>query len=142
LDVFHGIVVATAAGLRFVDRDHVEQITTARVSCALTDQQAAALPLASAKDLDEVPGRRPDRRPRFASRAFAGAVVIVRCSRGGLFETVWIPLVSFKAVRLGFLRFQRCPVHGRWELVQQVDPATLSDEERARAARYPAEPIP
>jgi hypothetical protein len=69
-------------------------------------------------------------------------VVIVRCMRGGLFETVWIPLASFKAIRLGPLRIQRCPVHHRVEIVQQVDPATLSDEEHTAAARYPAQPIP
>jgi hypothetical protein len=43
-DLFDGIVVSTAAGLRFVDRDQIDQITTARVVCALTDEQAAALP--------------------------------------------------------------------------------------------------
>ncbi len=42
-DLFDGIVVSTEAGLRFVDRDQVEQITTARVRCLLTDEQAAAL---------------------------------------------------------------------------------------------------
>ena len=139
-DIFHGIVVATAAGLRFVDRDHVERITTSQVNCALTDEQAAALPAASA-DPDEGPGQRP-KKPWFAPWTFAGPVVIVRCMRGGLSETVWIPLVSFKALRLGPLRIQRCPVHRRLEVVQPVDPATLSDAERAEAARYPAEPIP
>jgi hypothetical protein len=48
---------------------------------------------------------------------------IVRCSRGGLFETVWVPLASFKAIRLGSKRLQRCPVHGRWEIVRRVDPS-------------------
>ena len=42
-DLFDGIVVTTGAGLRFVDRDQIELITTTRVSCALTDEQAAAL---------------------------------------------------------------------------------------------------
>ena len=42
-DVFDGIVVATGDGLRFVDRDQIEQITTARVRCALSDEQVAAL---------------------------------------------------------------------------------------------------
>jgi hypothetical protein len=37
-------VVATDSGLRFVDRDQIDQITTTRVSCALSDAQAAALP--------------------------------------------------------------------------------------------------
>lgn len=46
-DVFDGIVVSTAHGLRFVDRDQVTEITTARVRCALTDDQAADLPAPS-----------------------------------------------------------------------------------------------
>jgi hypothetical protein len=47
-DLFDGIVVSTAAGLRFVDRDQIDQITTVRVLCALTDEQAAALPAPAA----------------------------------------------------------------------------------------------
>jgi hypothetical protein len=43
-DLFDGIVVSTSAGLRFVDRDQIDQITTTQVSCALTDDQADALP--------------------------------------------------------------------------------------------------
>jgi hypothetical protein len=67
---------------------------------------------------------------------------IFRCSRGGLFETVWVPLASFKAIRLGSKRLQRCPVHGRWEIVRRVDPSTLTSDERAEAAHHPAGPIP
>ena len=44
LDLFDGIVVTTAKGLRFVTRDQIADITTARVRCALSDEQAAALP--------------------------------------------------------------------------------------------------
>jgi hypothetical protein len=67
---------------------------------------------------------------------------IVRCSRGALFETIWVPLVSFKAIRLGSKRLQRCPVHARWELVQRADPSTLTPAERAEGAEHPAGPIP
>ncbi len=42
-DLFDGLVVTTHAGLKFVDRDQIETITTARVHCVLTDEQAAAL---------------------------------------------------------------------------------------------------
>ena len=63
-------------------------------------------------------------------------MTIVRCSRGALFETTWVPLASFKAVRLGSRRLQRCPVHHRWELIERVDPATLTDAERAEAAQH------
>jgi hypothetical protein len=44
LDLFDGIAVTTKHGLRFVDRDQIDDITTARVRCLLTDEQAAALP--------------------------------------------------------------------------------------------------
>jgi len=42
-DLFDGIVVATDAGLRFVDRDQIDQITTTHVQCGLTDEQVAGL---------------------------------------------------------------------------------------------------
>jgi hypothetical protein len=44
LDIFDGIAVTTKHGLRFVDRDQIRDITTTRVRCALTDEEAAALP--------------------------------------------------------------------------------------------------
>jgi len=140
-DIFRGIVVKTSSGPRFVDRDQVEQITTTRVSCALSDAQVVDLPAAPAADLDDTNGDRSDRAP-WLGLPFSGPVSIVRCSRGALFETVWLPIVSLKAIRLGPLRIQRCPVHDRAELVRRVDPATLTREERAAAARYPAQRMP
>lgn len=44
LDEFDGIVVGTKDGHRFVDRDQITDITTSCVRCALSDEQAAALP--------------------------------------------------------------------------------------------------
>ena len=44
LDLFDGIAVKTERGVRFVDRDQVTEITTTLIRCALTDEQAAALP--------------------------------------------------------------------------------------------------
>jgi hypothetical protein len=44
LDIFDGIAVTTKHGLRFVDRDQITDITTTRVLCALTDEEAASLP--------------------------------------------------------------------------------------------------
>jgi hypothetical protein len=44
LDIFDGIAVKTKHGLRFVDRDQIADITTTLVRCALTDEEAAALP--------------------------------------------------------------------------------------------------
>ncbi len=44
LDVFDGIVIATKAGLRFIDADCVQQITRSYIRCSLDDAQAAQLP--------------------------------------------------------------------------------------------------
>jgi hypothetical protein len=45
LDLFDGIVVETAEGIRFVDRDHIARITNQAVYCALTAEEAATLPV-------------------------------------------------------------------------------------------------
>ncbi|GGF43477.1 hypothetical protein [Williamsia phyllosphaerae] len=58
---------------------------------------------------------------------------IVRCDSGAFYSTIWIPLVSFKAIRFGSARFQRCPVHRRWERAVQVDVAALTYDERRQA---------
>lgn len=44
VDVFDGIVVDTSDGTRFVDADHVGQITTGRVQTTLSADEAASLP--------------------------------------------------------------------------------------------------
>ena len=44
LDLFDGIAVKTDHGLRFVDRDQIADISTTRVRCSITDEQAAGLP--------------------------------------------------------------------------------------------------
>lgn len=44
LDIFDGLVVATSAGLRFIDADHVGQITRSQIHTTLSDAEAAALP--------------------------------------------------------------------------------------------------
>jgi hypothetical protein len=58
----------------------------------------------------------------------------VRCSAGHLYTTIWIPFGSFKAARMGYYRIQRCPVGHHWAKTYKLDPATLSEEQRARAA--------
>jgi hypothetical protein len=63
-----------------------------------------------------------------------GGNVVVRCRQGHLFTTIWIPGASFKAVRLGPARVQRCPVGPHWSLVTPVKTADLSDDERDTAA--------
>jgi hypothetical protein len=44
LDVFDGMVITTDAGLRFVDADQVERITTSSIRTTIDDAQAAQLP--------------------------------------------------------------------------------------------------
>jgi hypothetical protein len=44
VDVFDGIVIATKAGLRFIDADYVQRITRSHIWCSLDDAQAAQLP--------------------------------------------------------------------------------------------------
>jgi hypothetical protein len=63
-----------------------------------------------------------------------GGETVVRCRRGHLFTTIWIPGASLKAVRFGWWRFQRCPVGPHWSLVAPVRAADLGDEERKQAA--------
>ncbi|WP_210605067.1 hypothetical protein [Brevibacterium oceani] len=68
--------------------------------------------------------------------------VIVRCSGDGYYRTRWIPLVSFKSIRFGAYRFQRCPVHDKWEMAGIVDDADLTPEIRSAAEKYPVSRIP
>jgi hypothetical protein len=44
LDVFDGIVIATSAGLRFIDADDVERITRSHIRPRITDTEAGQLP--------------------------------------------------------------------------------------------------
>ena len=60
----------------------------------------------------------------------------VRCRRGHLFTTTWIPGASLKAVRLGFWRVQWCPVGRHVDLVHPVRDADLTDAEREFAASH------
>jgi len=60
--------------------------------------------------------------------------VVVRCRSGHLFTTIWIPGASFKAIRLGAVRFQYCPVGEHWTTVAPVNPDDLTDAERRAAA--------
>ena len=60
---------------------------------------------------------------------------IVRCSAGHLFTTIWMPLGSLKAVRLGpGGRYQRCPVGHHWSIVVPLDPTTADPADLQAAA--------
>jgi len=64
----------------------------------------------------------------------AGSDVIVRCSQGHLFTTIWIPGVSFKAIRLGMDRSQWCPVGRHWTTVSRVRESDLTQEDIEQAS--------
>ncbi len=60
----------------------------------------------------------------------------MRCRAGHLFTTTLVPGMSFKAVRLWNVRFERCPVGRHWSIVERVDESTLSPEELAEARAH------
>jgi hypothetical protein len=62
-----------------------------------------------------------------------GGNLIVRCSQGHLFTTLWIPGASVKSLRFLWWRVQRCPVGNHWSLVTPVREAELNDDERRLA---------
>jgi hypothetical protein len=62
-----------------------------------------------------------------------GGNTIVRCAKGHLFTTIWIPGGSLKAIRLGWKRFQYCPVGKHWAMVTPVKDSELTEDERAFA---------
>ena len=59
--------------------------------------------------------------------------VVVRCRPGHLFTTIWIPGASLKSVRLGWWRFQRCPVGRHWTLVTPARESELGESDLAAA---------
>ena len=65
-----------------------------------------------------------------------GGDVIVRCRDGHLFTTIWIPGASFKAIRLGLVRLQYCPVGHHLTFVVPVRDEDLTAEERRIAAAH------
>jgi hypothetical protein len=65
-----------------------------------------------------------------------GTSTIVRCRSGHLFTTIWIPGVSLKSVRLGWWRYQKCPVGNHWTLVTPAKVSELTEEELQRAAQH------
>jgi len=62
-----------------------------------------------------------------------GGSVVVRCSKGHLFTTIWLPGASVKSLRLGPRRLQYCPVGKHWSLVKLVRESDLSGRQRRTA---------
>ncbi|HLJ04156.1 MAG TPA: hypothetical protein VKT31_11995 [Solirubrobacteraceae bacterium] len=65
-----------------------------------------------------------------------GGNLVVRCRRGHLFTTIWIPGASAKSLRLGWWRLQHCPVGRHWSIVTPVREDALRDDERQQAAAH------
>jgi hypothetical protein len=71
-----------------------------------------------------------------------GGRTIVRCRSGHLFTSIWVPGGSFKAIRLGWVRFQYCPIGQHWTLVVPVRDEDLTDAERWQAEQWRDAQIP
>jgi hypothetical protein len=71
-----------------------------------------------------------------------GRDVVVRCKKGHLFTTIWIPGASLKSVRLGWWRLQRCPVGHHWSMVTPVNEADLTEEDKRIASEIKDTRIP
>jgi hypothetical protein len=65
-----------------------------------------------------------------------GVNTVVRCRKGHLFTTVWIPGVKLKELDLVVARVQRCPVGKHWSLVVPVRDVNLTEEERQFALAH------
>jgi hypothetical protein len=64
-----------------------------------------------------------------------GGNLVVRCRKGHLFTTLWIPGVSVKSIRFAWWRLQRCPVGEHWSIVTPVKESELTEDERRIAAQ-------
>ena len=71
-----------------------------------------------------------------------GGNLIVRCRNGHLFTTLWVPSASLKALRLGWVIFQWCPVGHHWSLVTPMRESELTAKEQRRARAQHDLPLP
>jgi hypothetical protein len=62
--------------------------------------------------------------------------VVVGCRAGHLYTTIWLPGVSLKSARLGWWRFQRCPVGEHWSWVTPVKESDVSADELRLAREH------
>jgi hypothetical protein len=65
-----------------------------------------------------------------------GVNTVVRCRRGHMFTTVWIPGVRLKELDLVVARVQRCPVGKHWSLVVPVRDKDLTEAELQSAREH------
>jgi hypothetical protein len=71
-----------------------------------------------------------------------GDETVVRCRKGHLFTTIWIPGVHLKEVDLLVARIQFCPVGQHWSLVVPVRESELTEEELRQARGHHDVPVP
>ncbi len=71
-----------------------------------------------------------------------GGSVVVRCRQGHLFTTIWLPGVSLKSLKLGWWRFQYCPVGHHWSLVTPVRESDLTEADKRFARDHRDIPLP
>ena len=65
-----------------------------------------------------------------------GGNLVVRCRRGHLFTTIWLPGASLKSVRFGWWRLQRCPVGKHWSIVTPVKKSELTENDKRIASEH------
>ncbi|HEY7271842.1 MAG TPA: hypothetical protein VH502_03835 [Actinoplanes sp.] len=71
-----------------------------------------------------------------------GRDVIVRCRDGHLFTTTWLPMMSFKAIRIGLVRIQHCPVGNNVTAVRLMRDEDLTPAQRLEAGRHQDSGVP
>ena len=71
-----------------------------------------------------------------------GRDVIVRCRDGHLFVTTWLPMMSFKAIRIGLVRIQHCPVGDHVTAVRLMRAEDLTPAQRLEASRHHDSGVP
>jgi len=71
-----------------------------------------------------------------------GGNVVVRCRRGHLYTTIWLPGLSLKSARLGWWRLQYCPVGRHVSIASPVRESDLSARQRRVARRRKDPRIP
>jgi hypothetical protein len=65
-----------------------------------------------------------------------GGNLVVRCRKGHLFTTIWIPGASLKSVRFAWWRLQWCPVGKHWSIVTPVKQSELTEAEKRTASEH------
>ena len=65
-----------------------------------------------------------------------GGNLVVRCRRGHLFTTIWLPGASLKSVRFGWWRLQCCPVGKHWSIVTPVKKSELTENDKRIASEH------